>query len=232
MDTKDRFIKIAENYEALFEEVFAVQGLDYRALENSIFDQVALHIPKFLTTPILDVGIGDGASSKRFVEAGCTLLTGVDLNPLMLQQAKAKYGEKIKLLLADATNLHMFNAGDFPVIITAFSIHNIAKKKRPAFWKEVRRLSPRLLVMCEKIADADLALHQKRYESEINAIDLVYRQRHGNEEVAKEWREHYEWDEKERLELEEIQQSLGDDYGIQVVFEMGMSKTVLCKKKM
>jgi ubiquinone/menaquinone biosynthesis C-methylase UbiE len=231
MSTKDRFTKIATNYEALFEEVFEIQGLDYRVLENSIFEHVVLNIPEFRHAPILDVGVGDGASSRKFIEAGCTNITGIDLNSTMIEQAQAKYGDKIRLVLGDAAHMEMFGTEDFLIVVAAFAIHNIAKTERSKFWAEILRLSPQLLVMAEKIADADPVTHRVKYDSEVHAVDVVYRQRHGLEEAAKEWRAHYEWDEKEKLEMEEIVQSLGDNYDIDVVFEMGMCKTVVCKRK-
>ena len=68
--SSDRFEKISRNYGELFSEVFEVQGMDYRRLQESIFEQVS-QIEGYKEMPILDVGVGDGQTSQKFIEVGC-----------------------------------------------------------------------------------------------------------------------------------------------------------------
>lgn len=227
---KDRFEKISNNFSELFAEVFVEQGLDYRKLQESVFENVSRLAENFREMPILDVGVGDGSTSKAFVEAGCRKVVGIDLNPDMLESARAKLGSGIGLVQMDATKMG-FAAGEFPIIITGTAIHNIPKKDRVGFWQEILRLSPEIFVTVDKIADPDPEKHAAYYASEVGAIRKVYGEKHGLHEAEKTWLDHYECDERERLELEEIEENLGRDYDVEVVFEMGVNKTVVAKKK-
>lgn len=227
---KDRFEKISSNYEELFSEVFAEQGLDYSLFENSVFETVSRLSPN-PNTPVLDIGTGDGATLKPFIKSGCKDLTGVDLNPEMLIAAKEKFGDKVKWVQMNATDMSVFETGQFPIIVTGAAIHNITKKERELFWKEMLRLSPEIFVSAEKIADPDPEKQKENYDREINAIKKVYGENHGLVEAEKEWLDHYEYDEREKLELNEIENAIGEQYDIEVVFEMGLYKTILATKK-
>lgn len=230
MDSNDRFAKIAKNFGGLFTEVLAVQGLVYDELENTIFEQVTM-LGYDKDTPILDIGVGDGRTSKAFIDAGYTNLTGLDLNLEMLDQTRAKYGNKITLVQGDANDLYMFAPNQFPVIVTAMTIHNIAKTDRKKFWTEMLRLQPEALVMVDKVTDPDPAKHQASFDSEVSAIHEVYGRRYNLLEAEEVWMEHYDYDERERMEIGEIQSALGNDYDIEITHESGMNKTVLCTRK-
>jgi ubiquinone/menaquinone biosynthesis C-methylase UbiE len=226
----DRFSKIAKNYGELFSEVFEVQGLGYDELQHTIFEQVT-KLGYNKNTSILDIGVGDGRTSRAFIDAGYTDLTGLDLNPEMLAQTKAKYGDKITLVQGDTTDLHMFDPGQFPVIISATTVHNIAKADRKKFWAEMIRLKPELLVLADKVTDPDPVKHQASFDSEVKAIHEVFGRRHNLPEAEQVWVEHYNHDERERMEISEIQSSLGHKYNIAIVYESGMNKTVVCTRK-
>ena len=226
----DRFEKISDDYGDLFSEVFEAEELDYGEFEHSIFATVE-ETGDYRDKPVMDIGVGDGLTSLPFVEAGYSDLTGLDLNPVMLRQAREKLGDKIKLIEGDATDLSRFSPGEFSVIITGASIHNILRTERPKLWAEMLRLEPEVIVFGEKIVDPDPVRHQTTYDNEVRAIDQVYRQNHGLEEANQIWQDHYIYDEQQRLELPEIEEALGDKYEIKVVFEMGMFKTVLAKRK-
>lgn len=162
-----------------------------------MFDEVAKRVSDFREKPILDIGIGDRETISRFVEAGCINLTGVDLNSTMLAQAKNRFRDKVRLVQGDVRSLDMFQEEDFKIVISGATIHNIPKAERVKIWQELLRLNPDLIVMFDKIADDDPEKHKDKYESEVRAIDMVYRVRHGLKEEAKEWKEHYEQDERE-----------------------------------
>ncbi len=227
---QDRFEKIAHNYASLFSEVFLEQGLDYQKLQRSVFEAVQKQVPNFRETAILDVGIGDGSTSQAFLEAGCQKVTGIDLNEEMLAEAREKHGNSIQLVRMNATNM-AFRKQTFPVVIAGAAIHNIPREDRKKFWSELRRISPDIFVMAEKIVDPDSVKHKKQYDSEVSAIKKVYGEKYNLFDAEKVWVDHYEYDERERLELGEIQECLGEMYDISVVFEMGMYKTVVLKKK-
>lgn len=226
----DRFKEISNNYGELFVEVFAEQGLDYKEFEKSVFENAERLQPNLQDTPVLDIGIGDGETSAFFLNAGCKKVVGIDLNPEMLKAAREKLGDLIQLVQMNATKLD-FNTNDFPVIVTGASIHNISKEDRKLFWKELLRLSPNLFVSAEKIADPDPEKHKKQYDSEVNAIKKVYGERHGLLGAEKEWLDHYEYDERERLDMSEIFDNIGAEYDIEIAKETGMYKTIVAKKR-
>ncbi len=231
MTTNDRFLKLSNNYGELFSEVFAIQGLDYAKLEKSVFETVSNIDPDFKNKTILDIGIGDGVSSEEFIKVGCNSLTGIDLNQEMLDGARVKLGESIRLMNMNAVDMSTFNQNDFNIIIAGTAIHNISRNERVSFWKELLRLNPGLFVFAEKIKDTDQAKHNSDYQKEIDAIKKVYGEKHGLVEAEKEWLQHYEYDEREALTLNEIIENIGFSYDISVVFEMGLYKTVLAKRK-
>ena len=226
----DRFEKISNNYGELFSEVWKAQGLDYAKFQRSVFETVDT-MDDNKDKPILDIGTGDGETITPFVAAGYRKLTGLDLNPEMLRASAKKFGDKVKLVEGDATDLSVYVPHEFPVIIAAACIHNIPKVARKKFWAEILRLEPEVVVLGEKIVDPDPEKHQATYDSEVKAIDRVYRQNHGLIEANNIWQDHYIYDENERLELSEIEEELGKEYEIKVVLEVGMYKTVLARKK-
>lgn len=85
---KDRFRDLSQDYAKYFGEVFSEQGFSYQEFQKSIFNAVVNYSPSFKTSPILDIGCGDGETLAPFVKAGCTRLTGIDLNQEMLDAAK------------------------------------------------------------------------------------------------------------------------------------------------
>lgn len=231
MTNDDRFLKISNDYGELFSEVFAEQGMDYEKLEKSVFDKVSEIEPNFKNLSILDIGIGDGATSAPFLEAGCTKITGIDLNQEMVDATKVKFGDSVRLFKMNAVDMGKFGKGDFEIIIAGAAIHNIPKTERGQFWKELLRLSPKTFACAEKIKDSDIVKHTTDYNSEIKAIKKVYGEKHELREAEREWLSHYEYDEREALDLDEITKNIGESYKISVVFEMGLYKTVLAIKK-
>lgn len=65
----------------------------------------------------------------------------------------------------------------------------------------------------------------------MKAILQVYKDKYNLNDVAKEWVNHYEYDEKEKLTLKEIEDNLSKDYDLSLVYEIGMYKTILAIKK-
>lgn len=227
----DRFKKIANNYGELFTEVFIEQGMDYGQLDKSVFDSISRVKKDFRDLSILDVGIGDGLSSVRLIQAGCKKLTGIDLNQEMLDVTKAKFGNKINLFQMNATDMSRFKTGNFDIIIAEAAIHNIPRIDRKKFWQEVLRLNPEVIAFAEKIRDSDSEKHMVDYQKEVKAISKIYGEKYNLKEAEKEWLDHYKYDDREALTLQEVEENIGGKYKISVVFEMGLFKTVLAIRK-
>jgi SAM-dependent methyltransferase len=226
--SNDRFTAIAANYEDLFSQVVAIQGNNYSEFEQTVYDEVAK--TPLITGRILDIGCGDGVTSYRFVEAGCDI-SGVDLNDEMITSYNSRFAGRATAHKGNATDLVDFAPGDIDVVITGAAIHNIPKTDRVNFWKEILRLDPGMVVMGEKIADPDPVKHQAYLKSELWAIEQIYGRQHNLLIECQEWIEHYAYDESERLEFAEVHEALGKVYDLEVVYEMGMFKTVRGLKK-
>lgn len=231
MTTNDRFSNISNDYGELFTEVFAEQGMDYRALELSVFHAVTSRHPDVRKISILDIGVGDGATSAPFIAAGCTQITGIDLNPAMVLKTKEKFGDAIRVLQMNAVDLSVFDARAFDVVMAGAAIHNIPPAERSLFWKELLRLDPLLFVCAEKIKDANAEKHRADYEREIKAISHVYGSRHGLKEAEQEWLQHYQYDEQIALTIDEIEDHIGERYQISILLEMGLYKTILAERR-
>ncbi|MEI6810974.1 MAG: class I SAM-dependent methyltransferase [Candidatus Nomurabacteria bacterium] len=227
----DRFEKISTDYSALVLEVFDEQGMDYNQLGRAVLESVSQVEPNFRKLPILDIGVGDGATSADFVQAGCTKLTGIDLNQEMVDATKVRFGDSVRLFKMNAVDMSLFSEGDFEIIISGAAIHNIPTVDRKKFWKELLRLNPRIFVIMDKIKDPNPEKHKADYDKEIASFRKVYGERHNLKEAEAEWVSHYELDDKEALDLKEIAENIGDAYEISVTFEMGLYKTVTAKRK-
>ena len=226
----DRFENISDNYGELFSEVFSEQGFNYQEFEKSILRNIEKIKPSFRNLAILDIGIGDGETSKPFIEAGCKKITGIDLNPKMIIAAKERFGDQIKLIQVDAIEMN-FKTNEFPIIISGATIHNITKKDRKIFWRKIIEMSPEVFVSADKMAYAEPERYQESYNKEIEALKKVYGEKYHLPSVLEEWLDHYKYDEKEKLDIDEILDNIGGDYEMQVVYEAGMYKTIMAIKK-
>ena len=91
---------------------------------------------------ILDLGCGTGTHLSIYQQVG-SLVSGVDMSPTMLAQARAKLGSTADLRLENATHLS-FPVGAFELVILMLTLHEMAPDIRPAVLQEVMRvLNPR-----------------------------------------------------------------------------------------
>ena len=224
---KDRFEKISDDYAHIWPEVVEETGGSDEKLQESIFKST-LDYKDLKNATVLDLGTGDGNTIYPFYKHGCANLTGLDLNPVMLQASEKRFEAKVKLIQADMRDLSFVKEGEFQIIISGYSIHNLTIEERYFLWNEIIRIRPQIFVNGDKIADPDPDKHNFYYSREVEAIRKVYFERHNLKEVYEEWVEHYEYDEEIRLELEEIKEALGKQYRIEVAYEYGMAKTVKC----
>lgn len=225
----DRFNGLVNLYDQLFEDVWADLGLSYRLLQESVFKEALENYSDLKNARVLDIGCGTGDTLLPFVKYGCKNLTGVDVNPEMVNLAKEKISTHAKILQCDARDLKQFSKGDFDIVISAAAIHNI--ENRNQFWGELKRIEPKLFVTTDKIAYESLEQHQKNYAAELGSIVRLCREKYHSEEMAQHWINHYEDDEKMRLSMNEINDALGKEYCLSIKNFGGMMKILFAKKK-
>ena len=85
---------------------------------NAYYDRPAMLslLPDVSGRQVLDVGCGPGAYTEELIDRGATV-TGVDMSPRMLELARRRVGDDIKLVEADINQpLKMFDDEEFEVI--------------------------------------------------------------------------------------------------------------------
>jgi len=93
---------------------------------------------------VLDVGCG-GLSPARFLP--CARLTGVDITPSNLEQAKA-FGTHDAFFLCDARELaSRFKPGEFEACAALDVVEHLTKGEGPAFLGELERLARKRVVV-------------------------------------------------------------------------------------
>lgn len=89
---------------------------------------------------VLDVGCGTGTGLLPYLEADCEV-TGVEVSAAMLEQAKARLGER--------ADLHLLSAGDplpatddhFDLSVTSMVLHEVSVEARREFLVEMARVT-------------------------------------------------------------------------------------------
>lgn len=87
---------------------------------------------------VLDVGCGTGSQLVRYEAAGCSI-TGVDLSPAMLAEARTTLGKAADLHLADATNLP-FDSVTFDLVLISMMLHELTPDTRIQVLAEMSRV--------------------------------------------------------------------------------------------
>jgi len=89
-------------------------------------------------TKVLEVGCGTGANLKLYQQAGC-IVSGIDISPSMLEQAKRKLGYKIDLRLGDASEMP-FSDRSFDIVIAMLTLHEMPGQIRQPVLNEMARV--------------------------------------------------------------------------------------------
>ncbi len=85
----DRFEKLSEDYADHSSEIYQFIGFEYAEVQKSVIT-TALKLNLLSDTKILEIGVGDGETSKYFLPYYQNLIC-IDLNDQMLANAKKNY---------------------------------------------------------------------------------------------------------------------------------------------
>lgn len=106
---------------------------------NRTLRQIALKMyPPQPGTHVLEVGCGTGTNLWLYQQAGAKV-SGIDLSPAMLDQARAKLGKQTDLRLADASQMPFDEAG-FDVVMAMLTLHEMHESIRTPVLKEMVRV--------------------------------------------------------------------------------------------
>jgi len=88
---------------------------------------------------VLDVGCGTGAGLADYAAAGCEV-TGVDVSPAMLKQARLRLGDSATLQLTDGGNLS-FQAEMFDLVTSSMVLHEVPAGERVSLLTDMARVA-------------------------------------------------------------------------------------------
>lgn len=87
---------------------------------------------------VLDVGCGTGTNLYLYYRAGCEV-HGIDLSPGMLEEARGKLGDRVRLRLGDASQMP-YSDGFFDLVIAMLTLHEMPSSIRPAAMSDMVRV--------------------------------------------------------------------------------------------
>jgi len=212
---------VGEDYDRL---LWAIPHIP--AFEQEIACQARKGLPKELSgqAEILDLGCGNGMTTLALcAEMENVHIVGVDIEPTMLNQYKARMNDRVEALAAshitvttkqsDALQfLKGCEANSFDVVVSGFVLHNLPKDVRGAIVKEIARvLKPHgRFVNGDKVACDDEKSHQRHLMKQLATIVDVY-SAPKDRAYGIEWIEHYARDNQPDLKYKEseVHRSLG-----------------------
>ena len=127
MPQEDPYSNSARNYDR-FVEPF-----------NGILRKIALKLTAELNPgSLLEIGCGTGTNLQLFSQKGWKV-TGIDLSPAMLFEAKKKLGDQAGLTLGDGSVLP-FETDTFDLTLAMLSLHEMPPALRPKVLAEISRV--------------------------------------------------------------------------------------------
>ncbi|WP_459195850.1 MerR family transcriptional regulator [Wukongibacter baidiensis] len=87
---------------------------------------------------ILDIGVGTGNLSKRFLENGYSNIIGLDQSREMIHVAKSKF-PNLKLRLGEFLKIPFENSV-FDLIVSTYAFHHLSEEEKPVAIKEMLRV--------------------------------------------------------------------------------------------
>jgi ubiquinone/menaquinone biosynthesis C-methylase UbiE len=128
MRTDDPYRRIAPLYDRLIEPMQA--GVRRIALET---------VTPQPSWSVLDVGCGTGTALAQYLEAGCDV-SGADVSPAMIAEAKARLGDQAELIVTDGEALP-FAAERFDLVTASMVLHEVHEADRAGFVAEMARVT-------------------------------------------------------------------------------------------
>ncbi len=180
-------------------ELFKLAAPHYDDLQNSIGEIIKDNFKesKFNNINVLEIGFGDGATSKVVLSSDNRIfLTAIDNEALMLDKInrgldgieKSRY----KIIIDDALNfLKQTDSNTFDAVISAWTIHNFLSEYRKEVIHELFRVikSGGIFINADKIEVSDRVEHEKNLKIQISEFEVF--EKIGKPELKREWTEHY-----------------------------------------
>jgi SAM-dependent methyltransferase len=88
---------------------------------------------------VLELGCGTGNDAARLADAGYSV-TAVDLSGEAVRQARARYGSRVRFVVADMTERLPFRGGGFDAVMSNVAMHMFPDGVTRAVFAEVGRL--------------------------------------------------------------------------------------------
>lgn len=132
-------------------------------------------LPPLAGAHLLEIGCGNGWYAEHFLAQGATV-TAFDVSPTMVEQTRARVGDRARLLLADLAQPFTFAAdGEFDVAVASLALHYVADWE-PVLAEIHRVLRPDgVLVFSTHHPTSDLNHHPESHYFEIELITEEWR---------------------------------------------------------
>jgi ubiquinone/menaquinone biosynthesis C-methylase UbiE len=127
------------DYDAIAKRYAA--GIDERTW-NALYERPHMMslLPDLAGRDLLDAGCGHGWYAEQFVARGARV-TGVDLSAKLLKVAQDRLGKQVALVHTSVSDLTMFEAESFDLIVSALVVHYV-EDLRTMFAEWTRVLRP------------------------------------------------------------------------------------------
>ncbi|SJZ31248.1 class I SAM-dependent methyltransferase [Selenihalanaerobacter shriftii] len=141
-------------------------------------------------TTVLDVGTGTGGLASLFLDY-TSHITGIDLSPEMIKEAKKKFGDQINFIEMPAHELERFSNNQFNLVTAAYSLHDMDNQYRLKVLQEMHRIAEDRVIFFEFIKNNSLiiraveALEGSFYHDFVNDIDKQLNQVFPTYEIIK-----------------------------------------------
>lgn len=192
-------------------ELFKLAAPHYDDLQNSIGEIIKDNFKesKFNNINVLEIGFGDGATSKVVLSSDNRIfLTAIDNEALMLDKISRSLDglekSRYKIVIDDALDfLKETDTNTFDAVISAWTIHNFLNEYRKEVIYELFRVikSGGVFINADKIEVSDRVEHEKNLKKQISEFDVF--EKIGKPELKREWTEHYFEDAKPNRALVE-----------------------------
>jgi ubiquinone/menaquinone biosynthesis C-methylase UbiE len=96
---------------------------------------------------VLDIGTGTGVWAMLFKENGAKNVSGIDIAPNMIRQAKRKFGHQIEFSVVDGINFSHFPDNSYDIVTASLVLHGMKQKEREIILLQMQRISKKYVVI-------------------------------------------------------------------------------------
>lgn len=189
--------QIAEEY-----DLFKLSVPHHDNFQEEIGIQILNFFNNQSQVKVIEIGCGTGITTKEILKVlPKSSITAIDLESVMLDQAKQKKGLSKVVFVKDHALSFLEKQKDNSVecIVSAYTLHNLTKNIRASIISEIYRVLKKdgIFINADKYGYDELEKHQDVFNKQIELFNVFKKSEYP--ELTKEWTEHYIKDNSEGL---------------------------------